>query len=53
MPLCFHLLFPPRAPDGPIPGRLWRRLAVSVLALLFMTCFMIAIRHTGMEGILE
>jgi hypothetical protein len=33
---CFWDIRPPRAADGPVPPRLWRRLAFSVSALLML-----------------
>lgn len=41
---CFWMIRPPTAADGPLPPRLWRRLAVCVssLALYFMLAMLLA-----------
>ncbi len=41
---CFWMIRPPTAADGPVPPRLWRRLAacVSGLALYFVLALLLA-----------
>jgi hypothetical protein len=47
MPLCFFLMFPPRAPDGPLPARFWLRLALPVMALLALMLAMLGLAEPG------
>lgn len=41
---CFWMIRPPTAADGPLPPRLWRRLAISVsgLAVYFLLALLLA-----------
>lgn len=41
---CFWMIRPPTAADGPVPARLWRRLAAALsgLALYFMLAVLLA-----------
>ena len=44
---CFWIIRPPRAADGPLPGRLWRRLAVSASLLLAIYLGSLALITSG------
>jgi hypothetical protein len=47
MALCFFLLHPPRAPDGPLPPRYWLRLALPVTGLLLIMLAMLGLAEPG------
>ena len=46
---CFMLLVPPRALDGPMEPRAWRRLLLPLSALLVMQLAMLLVRAANLS----